>query len=74
MEQMEVKRCLHKWRIIRAEEGQRDTLMNLLGVRSADVMIYHIQCEKCGLLTDRVLTLAQRNYPYKILKEIKWPR
>jgi len=64
--------CNHKCKVIRVEEGKRETLLGLLGLSMADVMIYHLQCEKCGFIFQRIMDIAQRNREYKVLKETKW--
>jgi hypothetical protein len=72
MEQKQINYgCNHKWKVIRAEEGQKETLMTYFGVRSGDVMIYHLQCEKCGTITERIMDICHRGFPFKLLKETK---
>lgn len=66
------KYCPHKWKVIRAEEGQKETLMSFFGLGSGNIIIYHLQCEKCGEIRTRYAEICQRNFPYKILKETKW--
>jgi hypothetical protein len=61
--------CNHKWKIIRAEQGQMDTLLTLFGFRGRDVIIYHLQCERCGCILERICEITNRGFPYKILRE-----
>ena len=69
---MEQMNCNHKWKVIRAEEGQKQTLLSLLGLRAHDVVIYHLQCEKCGLVTVRYSEVCDRSYKCTILKETRF--
>jgi len=69
---MEPMRCNHKWKVIRAEEGQAQTLLSLLGLKAHNIIIYHLQCEKCGIITVRYTEVCDRSYDYKILKDTKW--
>jgi uncharacterized OB-fold protein len=69
---MEQMICHHKWKVIRAEEGQKQTLLSLLGLKAHNIIIYHLQCEKCGLITVRYSEVCDRSYDYTILKEVKF--
>ena len=61
----ELRVCPHKWKIIRAEEGKEESLLGLwLPTSMRDVIIYHIQCEKCGELRQRHLGVCKRDKPY----------
>lgn len=69
--------CNHKYKIIRAEEGKESsTLLSavLHGNPYKDIIIYHIMCEKCGMIRTLYAPVCNRNVPYKLLKETKWQK
>ncbi len=53
--------CKHKWKIIRTEIGKEHFFFT-----TSDIMIYHLQCKKCGDVGVRTLGIACRKCKYKI--------
>jgi hypothetical protein len=54
--------CDHNFKIIRKEEGEdRSCLQKLLNIRGYDVIVYHLQCSRCGRIISQFVPTCDKS-------------